>query len=86
MIADIFASELVMGGVHNWLEIFANNHRTHCNLSPTNAIELYNPKEEQLADVYVMEKIGTKQGWSNFPQALTRDPQISNYDKGKVLY
>ncbi|GAG00099.1 unnamed protein product, partial [marine sediment metagenome] len=24
-----------------------------------------NPREEQLADVYVMEKIGTKQGWSN---------------------
>jgi len=65
MIADIFASELVMGGVHNWLEIFANNHRIRCNLSPTNAIELYNPEEEQLADVYVMEKIGTKQGWSN---------------------
>ena len=65
MIADIFASELVMGGVHNWLEIFANNHRTKCNLSPVNAMELYNPQEEQLADVYVMEKIGTKQGWSN---------------------
>jgi len=65
MIADIFASELVMGGVHNWLEIFANNHRTRCNLSPTNTVELYNPQEEQLADVYVMEKIGTKQGWSN---------------------
>jgi len=65
MIADIFASELVMGGVHNWLEIFANNHRTRCNLSPTNALELYNPEEEQLTDVYVMEKIGTKQGWSN---------------------
>ena len=65
MIADIFASELVMGGVHNWLEIFANNHRTCCNLSPTNAIKLYNPKEEQLVDVYVMEKIETKQGWSN---------------------
>jgi predicted dehydrogenase len=65
MIADIFASELVMGGVHNWLEIFANNHRARCNLSPTNAMELYNPREEQLADVYVMEKIGTKQGWSN---------------------
>ena len=64
MVADVFASELVMGGVHNWLEIFANNHRTKCNLSPTNAIEHYNPKEEQLADVYVVEKIGTKQGWS----------------------
>jgi len=65
MVADVFASEIVMGGVHNWLEIFANNHRTRCNMSPSNAIEHYNPKEEQLADVYVMEKIGTKQGWSN---------------------
>lgn len=64
MVADVFASEIVMGGVHNWLEIFANNHRTRCNLSPNNAIELYNPKEEQLAEVYVVEKIGTKQGWS----------------------
>jgi len=65
MIADIFASELVMGGVHNRLEFYANNHRTCCNMSPTNSMELYNPEEEQLKDVYVMEKIGTKQGWSN---------------------
>jgi len=64
MVADVFASELVMGGVHNWLEIFANNHRARCNLSPTDAMELYNPQEVQLADVYVVEKIGTKQGWS----------------------
>jgi predicted dehydrogenase len=33
-------------------------------MSPSNAMELYNPKEEQLADVYLVEKIGTKQGWS----------------------
>lgn len=64
MVADVFASEIVMGGVHNWLEIFANNHRARCNLSPNNAMELYNPREEQLADVYIVEKIGTKQGWS----------------------
>jgi predicted dehydrogenase len=64
MVADVFASEIVMGGVHNWLEIYANNHRTRCNMSPNNAIELYNPREEQLADVYLVEKIGTKQGWS----------------------
>jgi predicted dehydrogenase len=64
MVADVFASELVMGGVHNYLEIFANNHRARCNLSPLNAMELYNPQEEQLVDVYIVEKIGTKQGWS----------------------
>ncbi len=64
-VADIFSSELVLGGVHNWLEVFANNHRTRCNLNPINALETYNPREEQFKDVYVTEKIGTKQGWSN---------------------
>jgi predicted dehydrogenase len=64
-VADIFSTELVMGGVHNWLEVFANNHRTRCNLNPIDALETYNPREEQLEDVYVTEKIGTKQGWSN---------------------
>lgn len=64
MVADIFSSELVLGGVHNWLEVFANNHRTRCNLNPVNALETYNPREEFLRDVYLVEKIGTKQGWS----------------------
>ncbi len=64
-VADMFSSELVLGGVHNWLEVFANNHRTRCNLSAINALETYNPKEELLKDVYLMEKLGTKQGWSH---------------------
>jgi predicted dehydrogenase len=64
-VADIFSSELVLGGVHNWLEVFANNHRTRCNLNPINALETYSPKEEFLKDVYVTEKLGTKQGWSH---------------------
>jgi predicted dehydrogenase len=64
-VADIFSCELVLGGVHNWLEVFANNHRTRCNLNPVDALETYNAREEQLKDVYVVEKIGTKQGWSN---------------------
>ena len=64
-VADIFATELVLGGVHNWLEVFANNHRTRCNLNPTDALETYNPREDLLKDVYVAEKLGTKQGWSN---------------------
>jgi predicted dehydrogenase len=63
-VADIFASELVMGGVSNWLEVFCNNHRTRCNLNPTNAMETFNPREDILKDVYTVEKISTKQGWS----------------------
>ncbi len=63
-IADIFSSEIVLGGVHNWLEVFANNHRTRCNINPIDALETYNPEESQFKDIYVVEKIGTKQGWS----------------------
>lgn len=66
MVADIFSNELVMGGVHNWLEVFANNHRMRCNINPTDACSLYAPDEELVKDVYIVEKIGTKQGWS-FP-------------------
>jgi predicted dehydrogenase len=65
MVGDIFSTEIVMGGVHNWLEVFANNHRTRCNINPVDAMSTYNPREEQLKDVYVVEKIGTKQGWSH---------------------
>jgi predicted dehydrogenase len=65
MIGDIFSTEIVMGGVHNWVEVMANNHRTRCNINPIDAITTYNPNEEQLKDVYVVEKIGTKQGWSH---------------------
>lgn len=63
-VADIFASEIVMGGIHNWLEVMANNHRAVCNINPNTAMQTYNPAEEQFRDVYVVEKIGTKQGWA----------------------
>lgn len=63
-IADIFASEIIMGGIHNWLEVCANNHRTVCNINPNTAMETYNPVEAQFDDIYVVEKIGTKQGWA----------------------
>ena len=64
-VADVFASELVLGGVHNWLEVFANNHRTTCRLNPVNLLDTYNPEAAQFKDVYVVEKTGTKEGWSH---------------------
>ncbi len=64
-VANLFASELVLGGVKNQLEINANNHRTVCNIAPNNAMQSYTPDERYLKDVYVVEKTETKQGWSN---------------------
>jgi len=64
-IADIFASDIVLGGIHNWLEVSANNHRTICNINPNTAMTTYNPVESYFSDIYTVEKTGTKQGWSN---------------------
>ena len=62
-VADVFSSELVLGGVRNWLEVVCNNHRTRCNLNPIDALETFNPREDLLHEVYITEKLGTKQGW-----------------------
>ncbi len=64
-VANIFASDIVLGGIHNWLEVAANTHRTICNINPNTIMQTYNAREEYFQDIYVVEKIGTKQGWSN---------------------
>jgi predicted dehydrogenase len=64
-IADIFASELVLGGVHNWIEVNTNNHRTICNINPNNAMQSYTPDEKYFKNIYVVEKTETRQGWSS---------------------
>ncbi len=63
-VADIFASEVVLGGVHRRMEIAANNHRSVLDIAPNHTLRTYNPVERAFDDVYVAEKIGTKQGWS----------------------
>lgn len=63
-VASIFASDLIMGGVHNWLEVAANNHRTCCQINPNNAMQTFNPAEAIFSEVYTVEKAGTRQGWS----------------------
>lgn len=63
-VADIFANELSLGGTNNWLKIYANNHRTECNMSHNNSMQTYTPEEKNFEDVYIVEKTETKQGWS----------------------
>ena len=62
-VGDITASELVMGGIYDFVEVFANNHRTRCRMSPVNVIDVYNPRHEQMKDVYLVEKISSNEGW-----------------------
>ena len=63
-VADMFASELVLGGSNNWIQVCANNHQTKCNMSHNNAMQTYTPDSSFYSDVYIVEKIETKQGWT----------------------
>jgi len=61
---DVVTSEVVLGGIYDYVEVFANNHRTRCRLSPTNLVDVYNPGERRFEDIYLIEKASTKKGWS----------------------
>ena len=63
MVGDVISSEIVLGGVYNYVEVFANNHRTRCHLSPAGLMDTYNPRGEQYKDIYLVEKVSTKEGW-----------------------
>ena len=66
-IATVFASDIVLGGIHNGIEVCANNHRTLCNINPNTSMQVYNPLDANFRDIYTVEKIGTKQGWTLMP-------------------
>jgi predicted dehydrogenase len=76
-VADILSGEIVLGGISNYVEVIANNHRTRCNLSPTAMLDVYNPQGAQFKDIYTVEKISTKEGWTS----LTPD---ENYTLGYI--
>lgn len=63
MVADVTASDIVLGGIYDFVEVFANNHRARCRISPVCVLDVYNPKHEQFKDLYLVEKISSNEGW-----------------------
>lgn len=63
-VADVITSEVVLGGIYDYIEVFANNHRTRCRISPTGLVDVYNPRGEQFKHVYLVEKCSTQEGWA----------------------
>jgi predicted dehydrogenase len=63
-VCDTLTSELVLGGIYDYIEVFANNHRARCHLSPAGLMDTYNPRGEQFQDVYLVEKLSSKEGWA----------------------
>ena len=62
-VADVIASDIVMGGIHNSIEV-APTTTAAVQHQSEHGLQTYNPVEKNFADVYVVEKIGTKQGWA----------------------
>jgi predicted dehydrogenase len=63
MVADVMTSELVMGGVYDFIEVYANNHRTRCRIQPVGVVDLYSPDKKEFAGMDLMEKIHSNEGW-----------------------
>jgi predicted dehydrogenase len=62
--ATVFASDQVLGGVRNVIEVFLSNAVMKVNINPHNVLEVYAPDGNIFADEYLAEKLETKAGWS----------------------
>jgi|YNPNPStandDraft_1061719.scaffolds.fasta_scaffold37987_1 predicted dehydrogenase len=62
--ALIQASDIVLGGMEDTLQIMLSNARIDCNMTHSGMVMAFAPAEHVFADEYIMEKLNTKAGWS----------------------
>lgn len=78
--ASVFASDGVLGGTRNTMQVYLSNAVAFANINPNNAVEVYAPDPNIFGDEYIAEKLETKGGWNfaspdedwmrGFPQEL----------------
>jgi predicted dehydrogenase len=66
-VAQISASDTVLGGVRNQLAIYGAKAVVFANINPIDAVQAYAPDPKIFESEYIVEKIETKAGWT-FPQ------------------
>ncbi len=62
--ATVLASDGVLGGTRNNLQVYFSNAVAFGNINPNNAVEVYAPDPDILRDEYIAEKLETKAGWN----------------------
>jgi predicted dehydrogenase len=65
-VAQITAADTTLGGIRNYLTVFASNAVVTANINPNNLCTAYAPEASIFGDEYITEKIETKAGWT-FP-------------------
>ncbi len=63
--ALIIATDVLLGGSRNYIELYCNDAVINCNLTLNNMMSTYFLDEERLEDVYLSEMLPSKTGWNN---------------------
>ncbi|MBR0204501.1 MAG: Gfo/Idh/MocA family oxidoreductase [Synergistaceae bacterium] len=70
------ASDSVLGGTKNYIEIYSNDSALVCNITPTDILNTYFLDESGLDDVYISEMLPSKIGWN---KSFICDEMIRGY-------
>lgn len=74
--ATILASDVVLGGTKNYIEVYSNDCALMCNITPTDILKTYFLDENGLENVDIAEMLPSKLGWN---KAFVTDEVIRGY-------
>ena len=63
--AVVIATDTLLGGSKNYVEVYGNDIALVCKLTMNNLMSTYLLDEDGLDDVYLSEMLPTKKGWNN---------------------
>lgn len=89
--AVVRSSDIVLGGMEDNLRVLLSNARIDCDMTHSGMVRAYAPHEDVFADEYIMEKVGTKAGWTypsvdeewllGYPQEIRDFVEAVAYDR-----
>lgn len=74
--ALIIATDVLLGGSKNYIDVYGNDVAMTCNLTPNNLLNTYLLDEDGMNDVYISEMLPSKLGWN---QPFISDNIIRGY-------
>lgn len=70
------ATDTLLGGSKNYIEVYGNDAAINCNITPTDVLNTYLLDEDGMDDVYISEMLPAKLGWN---KAFVSDEVIRGY-------
>lgn len=63
--AVVIATDTLLGGSKNYVELYCNDAALNCTLTMNNMMDTYFLDEEGMEDVYISEMLPSKKGWNH---------------------